>query len=88
MLTTAPARTAKSYTPPSARPAYVVVDGPYTAQDAYSGDEYPVWTISICDCLDRELKHYETRSYARAEELGGQIARDRKVELVWEAMPA
>jgi hypothetical protein len=73
---------------PVTRPVAVMVDGPSPAQDAY-GDEYPEWTVSLVDSEgDDTGKSYTCRSFRSAINLGTQIADDRHLELVNEAMQA
>ena len=70
------------------RPAYVHVDGPYSAGiSSYSGDEYPEWTVAIMDADDDEIKVYACATFAKAHSLGERIARDRHIEFVNDASP-
>jgi hypothetical protein len=68
-------------------PTFVRVDGPYPYQ-GHDGDEYPYWTVSLCNDDDEDLKTYEVRNFDRAFELGRKIAQDRRIELVNEGSPA
>jgi hypothetical protein len=69
--------------------AYVIVTGPESGGvSEYSGCEFPVWGVSICDTHDDELKGYTVNSFSKALSLGQKIATDRRLELVNDATPA
>jgi hypothetical protein len=67
----------------------VIVDGPYSGGiNELTGDEVPRWVVALCDDGGDEIRTYTIASYERAMELGKQIANDRRIELVIEAVPA
>jgi hypothetical protein len=75
--------------PPPAKPwRGVFFEGPESAQD-HEGDEVPVWYVFVGD-KDAEPvgKVYRCCSFAPAEELARRMAKDRKLELIHEAIPA
>ena len=67
----------------------VIVDGPYSGGiNELTGDEVPRWVVALCDDSGDEIRTYTIASYEGAMELGRQIAKDRSVELVIEAVRA
>jgi hypothetical protein len=71
---------------------HVVVDGPFSAgNDWRDNDEIPEWIVAICADVngdDHDLKVYRCDSLEAARNLGCRIARERRLELVDEAMGA
>ena len=66
----------------------VFFEGPEPAQD-HEGDEIPVWFVFIGDRdADPVGKVYRCHAFGQAENLAQSMAKDRKLELVREAMPA
>lgn len=77
------------------RPNYVEVSGPESGGiDRWTGDEFPVWCVSLMyghpvEGWVEEIKHYTgIRSWEKAQRLGEDIARDRKINLVDESTSA
>ena len=66
----------------------VFFDGPQPDQDR-EGDEIPVWFVYVGD-KDAEPvgKVYRCNSFAPAQSLAQRMAKDRKLELIQDAMPA
>jgi hypothetical protein len=64
----------------------VFFDGPFPTQDK-EGEEQPVWSVYVgLDWETPTRKVYTIHNYRRAEDLAKAMARDRKLELVSEAM--
>jgi len=71
-----------------ARPACVLVDGPYPTVDR-EGEEIPEWTVCLGDEEGEVIgKVYRCLDLGTAKELGRKMSRDRRLELVDEATPA
>jgi hypothetical protein len=73
---------------PTARPwRGVFFDGPQSDQNA-DGDEIPLWVVYVGD-EDAEPvgKVYRSHNFKAAGELARQMSRDRRLELINEAMP-
>ena len=68
---------------------HISVNGPESDTNG-DGDEIPVWTVCVADDESGEPvgKVYWVYSCACASELGRRMARDRRLELIDEAMPA
>lgn len=67
--------------------AYVLVDGPISGGICqYSGDEFPVWTVTLFTDDDTALKTYTCRSGKKAYYLGERIANDKNIEFVNESL--
>ena len=66
----------------------VFFDGPQPEQDS-EGDEIPVWVVYVGN-EDAEPvgKVYKCHSFGGAETLALRIAKDRRLELIQDAMPA
>ena len=65
----------------------VIVDGPYSGGiNEQTGDEVPRWVVALCDDSGDEVRTFAIASYEGAMELGKQIANDRGVEPVIEAV--
>jgi hypothetical protein len=65
----------------------VIVDGPYSGGiNELTGDEVPRWVVALCDDNGDEVRTFTIASYEGAMELGKQIANDRRIELVIEAV--
>ena len=66
----------------------VFFDGPQSDQNP-DGDEIPVWHVYVGN-EEAEPLHtvYTCFSFAFAQDLAQRMARDRKLELVQDAMPA
>ena len=75
--------------PPPAKPwRGVFFEGPESAQD-HEGDEIPCWYIFVGDEDAQPVgKVYRCYSFAPAQSLAERMAKDRKLELIREAMPA
>ncbi len=66
--------------------AYVLVDGPMSGGVCrVTGDEFPIWTVTLYTDDDEDIKSYTCQSGEKAFSLGERISRDRKIELVNEA---
>jgi hypothetical protein len=66
----------------------VFFEGPEPAQD-HEGDEIPVWYVFVGDKDAEPIgKVYRCSSFAPAQSLAQRMAKDRKLELIHEAMPA
>lgn len=65
----------------------VFFDGPQSDRNA-EGDEIPLWAVYVGD-EDAEPvgKVYHSHDFKAAGELARQMARDRRLELINEAMP-
>ena len=79
-------------TPRRARPAKpwrgVFFEGPEPGQD-HEGEEIPVWFVYVGDEEAEPVgKVYRCYSFGSAEALARRMAKDRKLELIHEAMPA
>ena len=73
---------------PTARPwRGVFFDGPQSDQNA-DGDEIPLWVVYVGD-EDAEPvgKVYHSHDFEAAGELARQMSRDRRLELINEALP-
>lgn len=66
------------------RPEYITVDGPFPQQDRY-GEEYPVWTVTLCDADDCDITSHDFHSLEEANENGEEIARRLKIECASDA---
>ena len=66
----------------------VFFDGPEPEQDR-DGEEIPVWTVYVGDENANPLSRvYRVFSFAKAQSLANAMAKDRRLELIAEAMPA
>jgi hypothetical protein len=66
----------------------VFFDGPQSDQDP-EGDEIPVWVVYVGnEEAEPVSKVYKCYSFSSAEALAKRMARDRRLELILEAMPA
>jgi hypothetical protein len=65
----------------------VFFDGPQSDRN-HDGDEIPLWVVYVGD-EDAEPvgKVYHSHDFKAAEELARQMSRDRRLELIHEAMP-
>ncbi len=65
----------------------ILVDGPFPDVN-HDGDEIPTWSVFAADDeLEPAGTVYRFFSYVKAVELAKKMAKDRRVELVLEAMP-
>ena len=65
----------------------VFFDGPEPDQDS-EGDEIPVWVVYVGDEEAEPVgKVYRCHSFAPAQSLAERMAKDRRLELIHEAMP-
>ncbi len=66
----------------------VFFDGPQSDRN-FDGDEIPVWFVYVGDADAAPVgKVYSFHDYYAAAGLSKRIARDRRLELISEAMPA
>jgi hypothetical protein len=66
----------------------VFFDGPQPDQDV-EGEEIPVWLVYVGNEEAEPVgKVYRCHSFGPAEDLAKQMAKDRRLELIREAMPA
>ena len=81
-------RSRSLWAPPAKPWRGVFFEGPESAQD-HEGEEIPVWYVFVGD-KDAEPvgKVYHCYSFAPAQSLAQRMAKDRKLELIQEAMPA
>jgi hypothetical protein len=64
----------------------VFFDGPQSDQNA-DGDEIPVWVVYIGDeDMEPVGRVYRSHDFKAAEQLAHDMARDRRLELINEAM--
>ena len=72
----------------SPKPSQVVFfDGPHSDQNA-DGDEIPVWVVYVGDEDANPVgKVYHSHDFKAAEQLAQDMARDRHLEFINEAMP-
>ena len=68
---------------------YISVTGPESDVN-HEGDEIPVWTVCVADDRDGDPvgKIYWYHNHSAAQDLGRRMARDQRLELVDESMPA
>jgi len=65
----------------------VFFDGPQSDQNQ-DGDEIPVWVVYVGDEDANPVgKVYHSHDFKAAEQLAQDMARDRRLELINEAMP-
>jgi hypothetical protein len=66
----------------------VFFDGPHSDQN-HDGDEIPAWFVYVGDEEAEPVgKLYKFHNFQPAEQLAHRMARDRRLELIHEAMPA
>lgn len=68
--------------------ACIIFDGPYPTQDN-NGDEVPYWSVfAASEDGEPTSRVYECHTYTGARALAQRMARDRRVELAQDAIPA
>ena len=77
-----------SPTPEPATRLAVFFDGPEPTQDRH-GDEVPIWHVYVGDEEAQPVSRiYTVSSFGRGQRLAEAMARDRKLPLEADAMPA
>jgi hypothetical protein len=65
----------------------VFFDGPQSDQN-HDGDEVPVWVVYVGDEDANPIGNvYRSHDFKAAEQLAHDMARDRRLELIHEAIP-